>query len=184
MLPGPALIELMSRIDLTASANRTMVARMVRNGSLAVDRQGRVGRYRLAGRLLLDFERIRGDVPGSTWHGALHTLVLAHPGPGRVQGERLRADAIRAGYRELHPGVLVAVEDLTSLLVDQAALVHVIPGLLETGRDQAQRIVRSAWHVDRLRSEGEALIVELERGGWTPCRPDAAGRRPSCCCIG
>lgn len=161
-IPGPILIDLMTRLDLTESANRSVLNRMVSRGSLALSRTGRVGVYRLAGHLLANFERIRGGGQPPSWDGRLHALIYDTSETRRTARERFRAAAMRVGYRSLRPGVLVSPSDQSSALAEQIHELGVMPGFLDADVDTARVIANRAWSLGRVREEGERLCEHLE----------------------
>lgn len=160
-LPGPVLVQLMTQLDLTESANRSTLHRMVGLGSLAVERLGRVGRYRLAGRLLQDFTRIRSGGAPEAWDGRFHTLLYDIPESQRRRRERFRASAIRSGYRPLRPGVLVSPRDRSHQLQESIRALGVVCAHLDTDAEQARTIARRAWDLERLRELGLQLAEQL-----------------------
>ena len=161
-VPGPILIDLMTRLDLTVSANRSVLSRMVDRGSLVLTREGRVGVYRLAGPLLANFDRIRGGGQSPAWDGRFHTLIHDIGESQRTTRERFRAAAMRVGYRVLRPGVLVAPSDHGEALSEQIHELGVLTGHLETDAATAREIAKRAWHLEQAQAEGERLCRDLE----------------------
>ena len=162
-MPGPLLVSLMTRLDLTASANRSILNRMVGHGMLGLERAGRVGVYRLAGRLLADFQRIQQGGPPPAWDGRLQTLIYDVPEGQRTDRERFRAAAMRAGYRPLRPGVLVGVGDRSAALAEAIDRLGVLRGCLDVDADTARLVAERAWGLAALREDGEQLAASLRR---------------------
>lgn len=160
-LPGPVLVDLMGTLDLTPSANRSVLNRMVGAGSLGLERVGRVGVYRLAGRLLDDFTRIERGGTAEPWAGRFHVLVDGQPERGRVDVERYRVAAVRLGYRPLRPGVLVAPRDLSAPLSDVLRQLGVHGGEWEV--DDPHDVARRAWGLDTLAREGQRIADALDQ---------------------
>src|SRR4051794_28161000 len=110
---GPVLRRLLADLGMSADASRALLSRMVRQGQLASERDGRYTRYRLAGEFARAFERIRDQsqtrpVP---WAGHFHAVLYSVPEAHRDFRDALRRAAIFAGYGILQPGVLIAVND-------------------------------------------------------------------------
>ena len=151
-LPGPALVALMTTLDGSESANKSVLARMVEWGHLDVTRAGRVGVYRLAGTLLDDYEAIATRRRPAPWDGRLHALILDAADVGTVERERFRSAAARHGYRVLHPGLL-RHRGRWRCQPEQRCLCH--------------RRWRRPQHRQRLR--GDCGRRRLQSGQWQQC---------------
>lgn len=161
-LPGPVLVDLMTTLDGSASANKSVLSRMVAAGLLDVTRVGRVGVYRLAGPMARDFVRIRDRLPDVPWDGRFHLILHDVPDPARPDVERFRAAALRRGYRTLRPGVLVsgfAVEALDPLIAEAGATT----GWLDLDAAGAASLVATCWELDDLRAAHLAAIEGVRR---------------------
>lgn len=159
-LPGPVLVDLMVALDGSASANKSVLSRMVAAGLLDVNRVGRVGVYRLAGSMARDFVRIRDRLPDEPWDGRFHVILHDQPDAGRPDVERFRAAAVRRGYRTLRPGVLVSghfVDALTPLVAEAGATT----GWLELDADAAARLAAQCWELADLHAEHERAIEQV-----------------------
>lgn len=155
-VPGPVLVDLMTTLGGSQSANKSVLSRMVSAGALDVTRAGRVGVYRLAGQLERDFRRIRDRVPDRPWDGRFHVVLHDLPDPTRPDVERFRAAAFRLGYRTLRPGVLVsgfASEGLAELLPGGATT-----GWLRVDADAAAHLAATCWDMDTLREDHRRAI--------------------------
>jgi DNA-binding transcriptional regulator PaaX len=153
---GPVLRRLLTDLGMSEDGSRALLSRMVRQGQLASERQGRSTRYRLAGAFAHAFERVRDQpqVRHTTWTGNFHALLYHVPEAHRDYRDALRRAAIFAGYGLLQQGVLIAPTDRRAELV--ATLRDRPPGtqiwLTELGMDldQAARAASIAWSLPAL----------------------------------
>jgi DNA-binding transcriptional regulator PaaX len=164
---GPVLRRLLTDLGMSADASRALLSRMVRQGQLTSERDGRYTRYRLAGEFARAFQRIRDQSQSrpATWPGHFHALLYHVPEQHRDFRDGLRRAAILAGYGLLQQGVLIAPTDrravlapeladrppgtevwLTTLAMDPAqaaraaSLAWGLPGLAELFRNHAARL--------------------------------------------
>ena len=104
-LPGPILIDLMTDLEGTSSSNKALLHRMTTGGALEVSRVGRVGIYRMAGRLLAGFTAVRGDGPlrSGAWDGRFHALIYDIPESRRRERDPagVHLDDIRLAWPEV-----------------------------------------------------------------------------------
>ena len=115
---GPVLRRLLGDLGVSDDAGRALLARMVRQGQLSSERDGRTTRYRLAGEFARAFERVR-DRPrarSTTWSGEFHALLYHVPERHRDFRDAVRRAALFAGYGILQQGVLIALSDRRTAL--------------------------------------------------------------------
>ncbi len=166
-LPGPILVELMVAMgeDLSPSAAKSMLHRMVTFGMLDLARSGRVGIYRLAGTMLEGYEAMRDNTrlrSPEPWSGSFHTVIYDIPEEQRSLRDKFRNRAFRRGYRQLRPGVLISPTDETrrlSEVIDRDSMI--VSGWLAVELGEARQIAAVAWDLDRHRSAYEALIARV-----------------------
>jgi phenylacetic acid degradation operon negative regulatory protein len=140
------LITLLEGFRLNDSQVRTALSRLVADGWLAAERQGRRSLYRLTETGGHRFEeatrRIYAGAPAA-WHGAWHMVILP---PDSASRDQLRKDLGWLGFGQLAPGVLLhpapdpdslasVVADLPAaerpLVIAGAAAFHAPPDLLQ-----------------------------------------------------
>lgn len=165
-LPGPILIELVRAMDTAGvAATKSLLHRMVQHGMLSVDRIGRVGVYRMIGGMLAGFEAIRTQArmrAQDPWSGAFHTIVYDIPETRRAARERLRAQAFKAGYRQLRPGVLISPTDESTRLDPIGEPDVLLSGRFAVDLGTARRIARIAWELERYGAERRAALAGLQ----------------------
>lgn len=183
-VPGPILVDLMVVLGIGESTTRQLLARMLKQGDLRREKAGRVSVYHLDGQYLERWLRLRhGDTPPS-WPGFFRMVVHDIPERHRFHRETLHAAAVRAGFGQLRPGVLIGTK--------QASFVEPVIGattwptnaaLVETGhweveQDVARRIATVAWRLDEggveLRGAAdrlEALLDESPGRASDPASP-------------
>ncbi|WP_432559067.1 PaaX family transcriptional regulator C-terminal domain-containing protein [Granulicoccus sp. GXG6511] len=179
-LPGPILIELVRAMDgASEAATKSLLHRMVGFGLLDVERVGRVGVYRLAGRMLVAYEKLRDGArlrSPEPWTGAFHTILYDIPETRRALRDRLRAAAFRLGYRQLRPGVLISPTDESlelETLIEPGLLL--LRGRLEVDLPTARRIAAIAWELDRhgaLRRQAFARLEATTAATELPTGPE------------
>lgn len=163
-LPGPILSELISELGMTPSAAKALLHRMTQVECLSLERRGRVGVYRMTGPFRAHFEAFRDDDwRREPWDGRFHTLVYDIPEDERRLRDRLRAAAIRAGYRQLRSGVLIGPRDAGEGLEPFARGHRVTGGWWEIDRDQVGAIVRACWGLDDIRARYDRALTETRR---------------------
>jgi phenylacetic acid degradation operon negative regulatory protein len=163
---GPVLRRLLEDLGVSADAGRALLSRMVRQGQLTSERQGRYTRYRLAGEFARAFGRIR-DQPQARpteWPGAFHALLYRVPEQHRDFRDALRRAAVFAGYGILQQGVLIAPTDRSAALAP--TLGERPPGTevwltsLAMVPEQATRAASLAWDLPAL---GKVYASHIER---------------------
>lgn len=163
-IPGPVLVELMATLGFAEPATRQLLARMLRQGHLTRVRMGRVSVYRLAGGYLERWSRLRyGDTPPS-WDGAFHLVVHDIPERLRVRRERLLSAAIRAGFGQARPGLLIGLAEpdfVDQWTTSEAALIE--KGTLHLAPDAAGRMAATAWSLPAKSADLRRAAAELER---------------------
>jgi phenylacetic acid degradation operon negative regulatory protein len=177
-LSGVALVQLLGALGLSASAARGLIARMRREGQLAAAVAGRGRRYRLAGNFAEAFRRIRDGAAGqpAPWDGVFHALLYRVPETERAFRDRLRRQAVFAGYGTLHQGVLICPADRREYIrstlngVPDGAVVYF--GRLELAAPEAARAASEAWDLDQLnhryRSHADRLRSAAPQGSASP----------------
>lgn len=165
-LPGPILIELVRAMDeASVAATKSLLHRMVSHGMLSLERAGRVGVYRMIGGMLAGFEAIRDGSrmrAPEPWSGFFHTVIYDIPETRRAVRDRLRAQAFKAGYRQLRPGVLISPTDESAQIepIDEAG-VTLLAGRFEVDLDTARQIAWIAWELERFGAERRAALERL-----------------------
>jgi phenylacetic acid degradation operon negative regulatory protein len=168
MLPGAALRRLLSELDHSADAGRTLLARMVRAGQLTSHRQGRTTTYALAGDFLASWERVRTQAMTQPvpWTGQFHTVLHTVPEEQRAFRDALRRTAVLAGYGTLQPGVLISLTDrrevLAPVLERVPAGARVRLGTLGLGVVEAADAASVAWDLPGLAATYSAHIARLD----------------------
>lgn len=163
-VPGPIVVQVLSRLGLSEPTVRQQLARMLRQGHLERERVGRVSVYRMTGGYLERWLRLRnGDRP-SVWTGAYEVVVHDIPERHRRRRELLVAAATRAGWASARPGVLIGVRppDFVDVREDGAE------GFVEVGRWQlelpaARRLAHTAWRLPERADDLRAAAAELEQ---------------------
>lgn len=160
-LPGPLLIELMSVLDQSEAANKAILHRMSARGLLSIERRGRVGVYRLAGRMLQEYRQTRSRSEPPPWNGSFHSLIYDIPETQRRRRDGFRALALRLGYRPLRPGILISPNDSWDALAEIAASLDVVRGQLVIDPAQVCATVLRCWALPGLRDDIERTLREV-----------------------
>lgn len=166
-IPGPVLVELMDTLGFAEPATRQLLARMLRQGQLTRRRVGRVSVYRLAGDYLERWSRLRYGDTTPSWDGTFHVVVHDIPERMRVRRERLLGAALRAGFGQVRPGLLIGLAEPS--FVDQRTTGDASnPPLIETGTlqldpDAARRMAATAWSLPARAADLRRASAELER---------------------
>lgn len=158
-VPGPVFAAVLAERGYSPSTVRNQVTRLVHRGVLLRFTQGRTSVYRLGPVAREQFGRLRdhgreSEFTGSFW-AALHHI----PESERGLRDRIAYLATHQGYRQLRPGVLIAVHDaedeLRTALVDHGgpALAERVDLCRLTPSDlgQARRWAATAWETAALR---------------------------------
>jgi phenylacetic acid degradation operon negative regulatory protein len=172
-LPSTVLIALLTELDVGAAATRAALTRMTGRDLLEPVRAGRTVSYRLTPTSERVLREARGRVfaqdpfapQGTGW-----TLVTySVPEAQRAVRHRVRAQLTWAGFGLLRDGLWIAPGevDVTEVLGEVRDDDHVAHGDLELAAFRAQEVpgfsvarsVRTAWHLDRIRSRH----VEFQR---------------------
>jgi phenylacetic acid degradation operon negative regulatory protein len=169
-LPGVVLTELLGEFGVGAAAARQQLARMRVEGQLDSVRAGRGASYRLAGAFAAVFERMRTPPRPPAWEGHFHALLFQVPEPMRAYRDRLRRQAVFAGYGILQPGVLIAPQDRTPALADvlaeRPAGTVVRQVRIAMGDAEAVDAAETAWELSALgadlRVHADALQAALD----------------------
>ncbi len=162
-LPGPILIDLMSDLEGTSSSNKALLHRMTTGGALELSRVGRVGVYRMAGRLLAGFTAVRGDGPlrSGAWDGRFHALIYDIPESRRRERDRFLMAAHQVGYRTVRPGVLISPTDEHQALGGLGDL-GVLDAWITFSPEETPQLVAQAWRLEEFRAEYEEAIAAVE----------------------
>lgn len=166
-IPGPVLVELMDRLGFPEPTTRQLLARMLRQGHLTRRRVGRVSVYRLAGGYLERWSRLRyGDTPPN-WVGAFQVVIHDIPEHLRARRERLLGAAIRAGFGQARPGLLIGViepdfvDQWTAGDASHAPLIE--KGVLHVEPGAARRMAATAWSLPAKAAGLRRASTDLER---------------------
>ncbi|GAB3416418.1 hypothetical protein GCM10027569_39110 [Flindersiella endophytica] len=157
-VPGAALTRLLGDLGMAASASRTLLSRMRRQGQLTTIRHGRTVDYQLAGAFAEGFRRVRQVDTDQTreWTGAFQALLYQVPESERAYRDAFRRVALNAGYGLLQPGVLIALDDrrsaLSDLLEAAPAAARIRPARLSMEPADAAAAADHAWELAELTS--------------------------------
>jgi phenylacetic acid degradation operon negative regulatory protein len=175
-LPGTVLVRLLVDIGASASAARSVLARLRADGGLRSLRHGRRTDYELAGLVDSAFRRARRtghpELPDhrrddGRWPGEFHGILFTIAESDRSHRDRLRNAARLAGYAPLRPGLMISPWDGWPALADAVALLPaastVYPFVLRLAAADARSAAAEAWGLARVAAATEALIVELAR---------------------
>lgn len=110
-VPGTVLVPLLTDLNMSPSAARTLLHRMRARGLLSTDRVGRVAIYRLAGSYAAHYQQITFGETVPEWCGGFHALVYDIPETQRQDRDRLRDQAFLAGFGAPRTGLLIGVRD-------------------------------------------------------------------------
>lgn len=115
-VPGPVVTAVLGLHGYTESAARNQIARLVQRGMLERSQQGRIAIYRLAPALRPSFTRLAGRAAPPAFDGSFAAVILAIPESRRPVRDRVLYTARFSGYRQLRPGVLIAVVEAAEAL--------------------------------------------------------------------
>lgn len=162
-LPGPILVRLMTDLEGSTSSNKALLHRMTAAGALELARAGRVGVYRMAGRLLRSFEAVRGDgaLRTDAWDGRFHALIYDIPESRRRDRDRFLMAAQQVGYRTLRPGLLISPTDEHRTL-DRPCDPGVLDAWISFAPHEIPQVVAQAWRVEDFRAEYDRAIATVE----------------------
>lgn len=161
-LPGPILVHLLGDLGHGAASAKAILHRMVSIGLLDIERHGRVGVYRLSGRMRDGFETLRDGGAGPGWDGRFHTLVYDVPESQRALRDSFLGAARRFGYRFLRPGVLVGLHDNSAGLGDLLSMASVVSGWWSVDPDASRHLIASAWRLDAVAASQTQAAERLE----------------------
>ncbi len=177
-LSGPVLVRLLADLGVSASATRSLLLRMRREGWLISTRTGRLAHYRLApivtateGRLE---RQLRGERP--KWNGAFAGLLYSIPERHRAFRDRLRRSAQLVGYATLRPGLLLASsdrwDDLAVVLEHPPHGSQLLRARVELSDDDSRRVARELWQLAplavRYRAVMHSALAAIERAERRP----------------
>lgn len=161
-LPGPALVALLSDLGWSPPGARSLLHRMTRYGMLQMTRRGRVGHYRLAGRMREQFEAFGRPAAEPAWDGRFHLIAHQIPETRRRARDALISAASGHGYRQLRPGVLIAARDASVGFLPQFADEDIVAvGWLEVTAPERQAIADRCWQLAEAASEIRARAAAL-----------------------
>jgi phenylacetic acid degradation operon negative regulatory protein len=166
-LAGVVLVRLLGEFGIGVAAARAQLARMRRDGQLAVSRRGREVEYRLASPFAATFRRVRAssDTVLPPWEGHFHALLYQVPEAHRAYRDRLRRIAQLVGYGLMQQGVLIAARDLTGELT--AVPAESPPGCrvqratIGLPSSDAAEIAWTAWDLDAVQDTFRGHIATL-----------------------
>lgn len=162
-LTGPVLVRLLAELQITESAARNLLVKMVRMRALSAERVGRTTVYRLAAQPARKYQQVEGTAGPPRWEGAFSCIVYDIPERERSFRDRLRHLAAFNGYAALRPGVLIAprehVEDFHEVLLNGPPGTRIHVARLEPeDLGQARVIAAEAWDLPGLATRYTALI--------------------------
>lgn len=143
-LPGPILISLLVDCGMREAAARTLLARLRRQGSLTVERVGRVGVYRMSGDLLSRFEKVEHGPSHPSWDGKFRTVIFDLPETERAVKDKIRHLARRANLGTMRSGVLISPNEIPLSLPESSAGL-VVTGSVEFSPNESRRVASLAW---------------------------------------
>ena len=155
-VPGPILVELMGLLDVAPGTTRQLLARMLRQGDVQRERVGRVSVYQLSGRYLERWLRLRHGDARPAWTGEFQVVVYDIAESSRAHRELLLSTAVRAGFAQLRPGLLIGLRPpdfLADLRDDHPADAAVEVGALAVDLPAAQRMASRAWQLPEVAAE-------------------------------
>lgn len=165
-LPGPVLVELLSKFDVSPGAARATILRMRRAGWLEVARTGRRATYRLNPLLAASADRVAGLLSmAPRWEGAFSGILYSVPEERRAFRDSFRRAGMLAGYGLLRPGLLISPVDrfdqLRPLVAPDGEGAQVIPLRLAMATDDARSIAAQVWSLGVLGSAYEERTTAL-----------------------
>jgi phenylacetic acid degradation operon negative regulatory protein len=178
---GPVLFRLLADLGVSASAARSLLLRMRRDGWLTSQRVGRQARYRLAPILFAGQERVerqlRGDRPA--WNGSFSGVLYTVPERHRAFRDRLRRSALLLGYVTLRPGLLLATTDrydeLVAVLPTQPDGSQLLRTKLTFSAADSSRLAAELWNLDDVAALYWRTLAEFnERVAHVLRQPPAA----------
>ncbi|MGH3096095.1 MAG: hypothetical protein ACRDMV_08870 [Streptosporangiales bacterium] len=160
-VPGTVLVPLLTDLNMSPSAARTLLHRMRARGLLTADRVGRVAIYRLAGSYAAHYQQITFGETAPEWSGSFHALVYDIPETQRQDRDRLREQAFLAGFGALRTGLLIGVRDPGEWAAAWLDRPDVMVERVQVGCDlaTARRLADRAWDLS-----GIATRIDQLRG--------------------
>jgi len=177
-LAGSVLLRVLGDLGLSASAARSLLLRMRRQGWLSSERVGRQALYRLTPVIDVAQARLGRQLEGGRplWSGSFNGVLYEVPQRHRAFRDRLRRSAQLLGYVVLRPGFLVATSDrwdaLTSLLHSQPDGSQVLRTSLTVSAEDSRLMAADLWHLDALAARYRAVLADARAG------TDRAARHP------
>lgn len=164
-LPGTIVTALLVDTGMSEAAARSVLARLKNRGAVTVTRVGRVGVYRLSGRMLERFRRVERGPLTEKWDGRFRTVVFDIPESERAVKDKLRAAAAGREFGTLRPGVLISTRDgmLPGALADYRGRGLLETGQLEFAPDAARAVAARAWGLPRRSEEFARACRAAER---------------------
>lgn len=165
-LPGPVVVAVLAEHGYSSSSVHNQLVRMVHRNILTSERIGRVSIYRLSRRILTGFMDIAGEREAPVFDGRLYSALYSIPESARMQRDRFLYVARMLGYRQLRPGLLLAVTDLSRELFAQLP-ADLEPGWCEFASirasdvEAAKRMTSRAFAVEAAALEVPVLELEL-----------------------
>lgn len=157
-LPGRALMHLLGDLDLSASASRSVLLRMRRQGLLHSTRVGREARYRLNPSVEAAQARLGQQLSGTrpAWDGTFKGILYEVPEEYRDFRDLLRRSANLLGYVVLRPGLVIATTDRRRELMTHLPAppkgAQILWTDLAFSEEDSRRIATGLWDLDAIAS--------------------------------
>ena len=157
-LSGKALMHLLGDLGLSASASRSVLLRMRRQGLLHSTPVGREARYRLDPSVEAAQVRLGRQLGGtrSAWDGTFKGILYEVPEEHRDFRDLLRRSANLLGYVILRPGLVIATTDRRRELMTHLPVapegVQILWTDLTFSEEDSQRIAAELWDLEAIAS--------------------------------
>lgn len=155
-LPGPVLVRLLADLGLAEGAARSTILRLRRGGSITSVRVGRTVGYAPSPSTLTGHRRhaAPSTVAEGGWAGAFHTMLVHVPEHRRSFRDAFRRAATVAGYRSVHPGLLIAPSDRRAEIapvLDRAPKdASIMFAQLRLSAEDSRTVAAQLWELDEL----------------------------------
>lgn len=174
-LPGPILTSLLLDLGMSQPAARTLLSRLKNLGSLSVSHIGRVGIYRLAGRMASSFHRIRRGPERHVWDGQYRTIIFDIGESERALKDKLRYATNGLGFGQLRSGVLISPYDkaqqLDHLLHNEVLNGFIAYGTLKFDTATAKKVAMRAWDLAHIAAALDVAVRETQAKLYTQLPP-------------
>lgn len=177
--PGTALSRLLTELDMSEAAARTLIARMRRRGFLDSERVGRRTTYRLAGGMLRYFDRALLGPAETRWEGHFYAVVFRVPEHSRGFRDQLRVSLQRLGFGVLRPGLLISPREQWAQVethIDGAPdAAQVLPAQLRMDLPAARDAAEIAWGLTERCAEYAHVAERLRSSAAERPLPEPSG---------